>query len=68
MERTLGTEPNYDANYKASCPVCGSDIDRLECEGYGLAFGGGLGSYLFCPAEDCKWFYKWLDAEETVRS
>ncbi len=58
--RVIGEPPNTDRNYVAHGPKCGAVIDS-SCEGYGLAGGGGLGSYQFCPKDSCDWFYKWLD-------
>lgn len=42
------------------CPKCLVQIDAQA--GYGLAYGG-MGVYWSC--EECDWFYKVLDAEES---
>jgi hypothetical protein len=42
------------------CPRCGA-----HCEtGYGVAFGGGLGAYEWCPGAACDWFTKQHDPED----
>jgi hypothetical protein len=45
------------------CPECGTLCDN-DCQGYGLAYGGGCGTYSFCANEQCDWFWKILDREE----
>jgi hypothetical protein len=61
--RFLGEPPYTDVDYVAWCPKCGRRLTG-NTEGYGLAFGGGPGSYQFCSGPKCKWFYKVLDADE----
>lgn len=62
--RFLGTPPKTDESYVSWCPECGRRLVESG-EGYGLAFGGGMGSYLSCSNSRCNWFYKMLDAEES---
>lgn len=41
------------------CPKCGAgDVEH----GYGL-WGGGIGPYWFCIADECDWFRKEQDEE-----
>jgi hypothetical protein len=47
---------------KDPCPKCGTQV----IYGYGL-MGGGIGPYRLCPNDDCDFFEKTQDAEETER-
>jgi hypothetical protein len=60
----LGEPPNTDKNYVSWCPKCGRRLTDGTCEGYGLAFGGGIGHYIYCNNPKCDWFYKMLDGGE----
>ncbi len=60
----LGTPPNTDEHYVAWCPKCGRRLMEGKCEGYGLAYGGGFGVYIYCNNPRCDWFYKMLDVDE----
>jgi len=47
------------------CPRCGGIVDI----GYGLAFGRGFGTYVWCGSMDsdvegCGWFFKKLDPNQ----
>lgn len=47
------------------CPKCGGPVD----EGYGLAGGGGLGSFRYCAADtDCDFFEKDPDRQTVADS
>lgn len=59
----IGEPPSTDASYNNFCPKCGALLG-IDEEGYGFAGGGGMGSYIFCPSDDCDWFYKWIHAPE----
>lgn len=63
--RFLGEPPMSDADYVEWCPKCGRRLVP-EHNGYGLAFGGGCGSYIYCSNPKCGWFYKMLDADEPI--
>jgi hypothetical protein len=65
LPRQIGTSPDTDDDYIQRCPVCRAVL-TYEDQGYGLAFGGGLGQYMTCSTENCTWFVKWLDADEEV--
>jgi hypothetical protein len=58
--RFLGTPPNCDEDYVNWCPDCGRRLVDAH-QGYGLAHGGGLGTYIWCSNLRCEWFYKMLD-------
>lgn len=59
----IGEPPNTDPSYRAFCPMCGRVLSE-RAEGYGLAYGGGVGHYQYCCNSKCDWFYKMLDADE----
>jgi hypothetical protein len=42
------------------CPKCGAHAES----GYGVAFGGGLGSYEWCASSGCEWYEKRHDRED----
>lgn len=62
--RFIGDPPNTDKSYVEWCPKCGRRLNPND-QGYGLAGGGGCGSYIYCNNPKCDWFYKMLDADET---
>ena len=35
-------------------------------EGYGSAYGGGIGHYIFCSNSECDWVYKWLERKRSI--
>ena len=59
----LGEEPRIDKDYQEFCPKCGRRLNPND-NGYGFAYGGGTGSYIYCNNPNCDWFYKMLDCEE----
>ena len=61
--RVIGEVPDSLPDYTEICPQCKTPLSH-EDEGYGFAFGGGLGHYWTCPNEQCEWFVKWLDPKE----
>lgn len=61
--RSIGTPPDVDADYVARCPECKTLLDG-STEGYGFAMGGGIGSYQYCPSDQCGWFYKLIHGTE----
>jgi len=62
---TLGVEPTYDPDDRMVCPNGHVQEDDEYQPGYGLAYGGGLGTYYYCTTEGCDWFWKVLDWEES---
>lgn len=58
----IGEPPNYDSDYNSFCPQCGRRLTG-NTEGYGFAYGVGVGHYLFCSNGKCNWFYKMLDGD-----
>lgn len=65
-DRILGEVPDSLPDYTQVCPKCRAVLS-YEDEGYGFAFGGGLGQYMSCPNDECDWFVKWLDQEEETK-
>jgi len=61
--KVVGTPPNTDKDYVSWCPKCGRRLMDHD-EGYGLAYGGGIGHYIFCSNSKCDWVYKWLDGDD----
>lgn len=45
-----------DVPFEKECPKCGCELEK----GYGLAFGGGHGTYQTCNG--CGWATKHLDS------
>ena len=62
----LGMPPTYNDKDQMVCPVCGAvqELDEFQ-PGYGFAYGGGLGTYWYCTASGCDWFYKIIDPAES---
>lgn len=63
-ERFRGEPPLTSSDeMREFCPKCFKEITNEEA-GYGLAFGG-MGTYWTCGNDDCDWFYKIMDLEES---
>lgn len=54
-----GANPEPNAPLLDVCPKCGTKTEG----GYGLAYGG-MGVYVFCPAEGCDYHAKQQEADE----
>ncbi len=59
---TLGIPYEINAQDRGCCPLCKTPIEDDDYNpGYGIAYGGGLGTYWVCSNDACDWFFKELD-------